>query len=466
MADVSMAMADVSMAGDDLSDVREGKRRWTKEEDQKLCMAVNECMREGGLTWIQIAERIPGRKVKQCRHRWTNHLDPNLNKGGWTHDEDTILAEAQKRWGNAWTKIATLLPGRAVTAVKNRCNSKKFAETAPPEGGEDTAAITKARAAMELLDRDEKESSKSTADRVSARGSSSSSSNHSGFHPTNGQRTGTNGTKRTSAGAENKNLFGSSTTTTETPEEMKQGDDAQRVDDGDEKMNDEDHRDDGAADEKMNDDDDKKDGDPDEEGDESGIPQRKHRNTGNKLLTCTREQRPFSVTADPEKWDQSEMVLLGHGSGLSDGLTSCCVFSGKPCCVGRSRTCAHCGGCFFPKEGGLDSINDTDDVFCSRWCAGRNEVVQSMKEKKLPPGCVKYLTTARSGRLPGKLAAVRHYMKQRNDLMFLVTNVDFWPSTDVAPDEKYMLISASGSNTSSTARTARWNFRATERSVF
>ena len=148
--------------------LREGglKRRWTKQEDEKLCLAVKsvgphdwkriaeqhlaghgrsdvqclhrwqkvlraglvkgafteeedkiiiECMREGGLTWMQIAERIPGRIGKQCRERWTNHLDPNLKKGGWTHEEDTILAEAQQRWGNAWTKIAKLLPeiGRA-----------------------------------------------------------------------------------------------------------------------------------------------------------------------------------------------------------------------------------------------------------------------------------------------------------------------------------------------------------------
>jgi hypothetical protein len=43
-----------------------------------------------------------------------NHLDPNIKKGDWTEEEDRILLAARDKFGNAWSKIAKLLPGRSV----------------------------------------------------------------------------------------------------------------------------------------------------------------------------------------------------------------------------------------------------------------------------------------------------------------------------------------------------------------
>lgn len=46
--------------------------------------------------------------------RWHNHLDPRIRKGPWTPEEEQIIIDAQGRWGNKWSQIANLLPGRSV----------------------------------------------------------------------------------------------------------------------------------------------------------------------------------------------------------------------------------------------------------------------------------------------------------------------------------------------------------------
>ncbi|XP_057795308.1 transcription factor MYB92-like [Salvia miltiorrhiza] len=99
------------------AETRHRKGAWSKDEDEKLKTAVDQL---GDKNWVRI-EKFSGlaRPAKNCRLRWINYLRPNLKKYPFTKQEQDLIFQLHATYGNAWSRIASHLPGRSDNEIKN-----------------------------------------------------------------------------------------------------------------------------------------------------------------------------------------------------------------------------------------------------------------------------------------------------------------------------------------------------------
>ena len=110
------------------------KGLWSVEEDQLLKDAVD-FIPQNMFTWISVAEHVPSRTAKQCRERWRDHLDPDLNKEPFSKDEKAQLKELVQIYGSSWARIARKMHNRSPAKIKNYCQRylRDYITKQPPQ---------------------------------------------------------------------------------------------------------------------------------------------------------------------------------------------------------------------------------------------------------------------------------------------------------------------------------------------
>ncbi|KAG7091106.1 hypothetical protein E1B28_010161 [Marasmius oreades] len=97
---------------------RKGTRgAWSSEEDRLLIQAVQTY----GSKWSLVAGVVKTRSSTQCARRWSDTLDPRIDKSPWTPEQDQLLLQAVAKHGRTWANIAKMyFRGRTGLALKNR----------------------------------------------------------------------------------------------------------------------------------------------------------------------------------------------------------------------------------------------------------------------------------------------------------------------------------------------------------
>ena len=99
---------------------------WSALEDEILLEMTKKASTWGKTSKAinqQVHNGLAIRSGKQCKERWNNYLNPEINRGFWTNEEDSRILELYNEYGKKWSTIAKMMKDRTESAVKNRIKS-------------------------------------------------------------------------------------------------------------------------------------------------------------------------------------------------------------------------------------------------------------------------------------------------------------------------------------------------------
>ena len=90
--------------------------RWSAEEDEILLNLIKNSSTP--INWVQISTHFQNKSARQCYLKY-RHINPILNKGRWSKDEDDLLYKLIEQYGKNWAKISEILKNRSCKQVRD-----------------------------------------------------------------------------------------------------------------------------------------------------------------------------------------------------------------------------------------------------------------------------------------------------------------------------------------------------------
>jgi hypothetical protein len=112
------------------------RKKFSPEEDQLLSHLVSV---HGTADWKVIAWEMNGRNIRQCRERWKYYLEPTINRGAWSGEEDALLLKKCAEIGTKWSQLVQFFPARTDIDIRNRYHRIQRGAPKPGNIGDDDA---------------------------------------------------------------------------------------------------------------------------------------------------------------------------------------------------------------------------------------------------------------------------------------------------------------------------------------